>query len=100
MPPPLRMGTAEWSLLILLPVSSLLLGWFGLDETVAPSAFGSMALIGVGFAAIDGRPARRVWYLLPAAPAPAVTVSALVGLFCAGRTEQRRWQAATRRRQS
>jgi len=51
----------------LLPVTSLLLGWFVLRETVAPSAFGGMALIGLGFAAIDGRPARRVWHLLPAA---------------------------------
>ena len=53
----------------LLPVSSLLLGWSMLGETVGPSAFGGMALIGLGLAAIDGRPARRVRYLLSAAPA-------------------------------
>jgi drug/metabolite transporter (DMT)-like permease len=51
----------------LLPISSLLLGWFVLGETVAASAFGGMALIGLGLAAIDGRPARLVWHLLPAA---------------------------------
>lgn len=99
MSPPLRMGTAEWSLLILLsvlwgtalayivyfrllaaagatnlllvtfllPVSSLLLGWLVLGETVAPGAFGGMALIGFSLAAIDGRPARCVWHALPAA---------------------------------
>ena len=53
----------------LLPVSSLLLGWSVLGEMVVPSAFGGMALIGLGLAAIDGRPARRVRYLLPATPA-------------------------------
>ncbi len=48
----------------LLPISSLLLGWFVLGETVAPSAFAGMALIGFGLAAIDGRPARRLGQLL------------------------------------
>ena len=39
----------------LLPISALLLGWLGLGETVAPRAFGGMALIGLGLACIDGR---------------------------------------------
>lgn len=39
----------------LLPVSALLLGWLALGETVAPRAFGGMALIGLGLACIDGR---------------------------------------------
>jgi drug/metabolite transporter (DMT)-like permease len=39
----------------LLPVSALLLGWLALGETIAPRAFGGMALIGLGLAAIDGR---------------------------------------------
>lgn len=39
----------------LLPVSALLLGWLVLGESVAPRAFGGMALIGLGLACIDGR---------------------------------------------
>ncbi len=39
----------------LLPVSALLLGWLVLGENIAPRAFGGMALIGLGLAAIDGR---------------------------------------------
>jgi drug/metabolite transporter (DMT)-like permease len=37
-----------------LPVSALLLGWLVLGESIAPRAFGGMALIGLGLAAIDG----------------------------------------------
>jgi drug/metabolite transporter (DMT)-like permease len=51
----------------LLPISSLLLGCLVLGETIAPSAFSGLALIGLGLAAIDGRPTRRIWHLLPAA---------------------------------
>lgn len=39
----------------LLPVSALLLGWLALGESIPPRAFGGMALIGLGLAAIDGR---------------------------------------------
>jgi drug/metabolite transporter (DMT)-like permease len=39
----------------LLPVSALLLGWLVLGESIAPRAFGGMAVIGLGLAAIDGR---------------------------------------------
>lgn len=39
----------------LLPISALLLGWFVLGESIHPRAFGGMALIGLGLAAIDGR---------------------------------------------
>ena len=44
----------------LLPVSALLLGWFVLGESIAPRAFGGMALIGLGLAFIDGRLQRRL----------------------------------------
>ncbi len=40
----------------LLPVSALLLGTLALDEHLQPAAFMGMALIGMGLAAIDGRP--------------------------------------------
>lgn len=40
----------------LLPVSALLLGWLVLGEHIAPATVAGMALIGVGLAAIDGRP--------------------------------------------
>jgi drug/metabolite transporter (DMT)-like permease len=39
----------------LLPVSALLLGWLVLGESIAPRAFGGMALIGLGLACIDSR---------------------------------------------
>ncbi len=39
----------------LLPVSALLLGWVFLGEAVPGRAWGGMALIGLGLAAIDGR---------------------------------------------
>jgi drug/metabolite transporter (DMT)-like permease len=39
----------------LLPVTALLLGWLVLGENIAPRAFGGIALIGLGLAAIDGR---------------------------------------------
>lgn len=45
---------------LLLPVSALLLGWLALGESIAPRAFGGMALIGLGLAAIDGRPVRSI----------------------------------------
>ena len=47
----------------LLPVSALLLGVLVLDETIAPRAIAGMLLIGLGLAAIDGRPwrAARRW---------------------------------------
>ncbi len=40
----------------LIPVSALLLGLFVLGEQLAPRHFAGMALIGLGLAAIDGRP--------------------------------------------
>jgi drug/metabolite transporter (DMT)-like permease len=40
----------------LIPVSALLLGITILGEQIAPRAFAGMALIGLGLAAIDGRP--------------------------------------------
>ena len=41
---------------LLMPVIALLLGGFLLDERLEPSHFAGMALIGLGLAAIDGRP--------------------------------------------
>jgi drug/metabolite transporter (DMT)-like permease len=40
----------------LLPVSALLLGSLVLGEHLKPAAFIGMTLIGMGLAAIDGRP--------------------------------------------
>lgn len=39
----------------LIPISAILLGWFVLGEAMSPSAFGGMAVIGIGLACIDGR---------------------------------------------
>ena len=44
----------------LIPVSAILLGTFVLGETLQPKHLMGMALIGVGLAAIDGRP----WWML------------------------------------
>ena len=44
----------------LVPVSAILLGALLLDETLRPKHFAGMALIGLGLAAIDGRPWRTV----------------------------------------
>lgn len=45
---------------LLVPVSAILLGVTILDERLDPEHFAGMALIGLGLAAIDGRPARAV----------------------------------------
>lgn len=44
----------------LIPVSAILLGTLLLDELLQPRHFAGMALIGLGLAAIDGRPARAL----------------------------------------
>jgi drug/metabolite transporter (DMT)-like permease len=44
----------------LIPVSAILLGTAVLGERLAPHHFAGMAIIAVGLAAIDGRPARIV----------------------------------------
>jgi drug/metabolite transporter (DMT)-like permease len=44
----------------LVPVSAILLGTLLLDETLRPKHFAGMALIGLGLAAIDGRPWRTI----------------------------------------
>ncbi len=44
----------------LIPVTALLLGAVFLDERVGANAFLGMAMIGLGLAAIDGRPARLI----------------------------------------
>ena len=44
----------------LLPISALILGVLFLGESVTPRAVGGMALIGLGLAAIDGRPWRAI----------------------------------------
>ena len=48
----------------LVPVSAILLGTLFLGETLQPKHFAGMALIGLGLAAIDGRPWRRARELL------------------------------------
>lgn len=51
-----RVGAGNLSLVtFLVPGSALLLGWAVLGETVAWTALAGLALIGAGFAAIDGR---------------------------------------------
>ncbi len=45
---------------LLVPVSAILLGALFLDERLAPTHLAGMALIALGLAAIDGRPARRL----------------------------------------
>lgn len=42
------------------PISAIVLGAFVLGERLEPRHFGGMALIGLGLAAIDGRPWRRL----------------------------------------
>ena len=49
----------------LLPVSALLLGWLVLGESIAPRAFGGMALIGLGLVCIDGRLLTRARHRRP-----------------------------------
>ncbi len=44
----------------LIPASAILLGILFLDETLQPRQLAGMALIGLGLAAIDGRPWRAV----------------------------------------
>ncbi len=51
----------------LVPVSAILLGVFVLGEVLLAEHFIGMAMIGVGLAAIDGRPWRRIRGALPAA---------------------------------
>lgn len=54
-------GATNLSLVtFLIPVSAILLGILFLDETLLPRHLGGMALIGLGLAAIDGRPWRAV----------------------------------------
>ncbi len=48
----------------LIPPSAILLGAVFLQERLEPLQFAGMALIGLGLAAIDGRPARRLARLL------------------------------------
>jgi drug/metabolite transporter (DMT)-like permease len=48
----------------LIPVSAILLGTVFLSETLQPKHFAGMALIGLGLAAIDGRPWRRARALM------------------------------------
>lgn len=51
-----RVGAGNLSLVtFLVPGSALLLGWAVLGETVTWAALAGLALIGAGFAAIDGR---------------------------------------------
>lgn len=44
----------------LLPISAVMLGHFVLGEVITVSSLGGMLLIGVGLAAIDGRPMRKL----------------------------------------
>jgi drug/metabolite transporter (DMT)-like permease len=44
----------------LIPVTAILLGVFVLGESLAPRHLAGIALIAIGLAAIDGRPARRL----------------------------------------
>jgi drug/metabolite transporter (DMT)-like permease len=58
-------GAVNLSLVTLLvPPGAILLGALFLDERLEPLHFAGMALIGLGLAAIDGRPARRLAGLL------------------------------------
>ena len=50
----------------LVPVSAILLGATILGERLDPEHFAGMALIGLGLAAIDGRPARALCQLVTA----------------------------------
>jgi drug/metabolite transporter (DMT)-like permease len=50
----------------LIPVSAILLGTLVLGETLQPKHFAGMALIGLGLAAIDGRPSLRARALVRA----------------------------------
>jgi drug/metabolite transporter (DMT)-like permease len=50
-------GATNFSLVaFLMPVTAILLGTLLLGERLDPAAFAGMALIGLGLAAIDGRP--------------------------------------------
>jgi drug/metabolite transporter (DMT)-like permease len=56
-----RNGATNVSLVtFLIPVSAIVLGVLFLGETLTPVEFAGFALIGVGLAAIDGRPAARL----------------------------------------
>jgi drug/metabolite transporter (DMT)-like permease len=58
-------GATNFSLVtFLLPVTAIVLGAVFLDERLEPRAFAGMALIGLGLAAIDGRPGRAIMRLL------------------------------------
>ena len=60
-----RAGAVNLSLVTLLvPPGAILLGALFLDERLEPLHFAGMALIGLGLAAIDGRPARHLATLL------------------------------------
>jgi drug/metabolite transporter (DMT)-like permease len=52
----------------LIPVSAILLGVGMLGETLAPRQFAGMLVIGLGLAAIDGRPARWIGHILRPRP--------------------------------
>jgi drug/metabolite transporter (DMT)-like permease len=62
-------GTTNVSLVtFLIPVSAIVLGILFLDETLQMRHIAGMAMIGIGLAAIDGRPwyaARRMWQPSP-----------------------------------
>jgi drug/metabolite transporter (DMT)-like permease len=55
---------------LLIPVSALLLGRLLLGETIDPRQLAGMALIGLGLAAIDGRPLSLLRHRLTSRPAP------------------------------
>ena len=83
----------------LIPVSAILLGTLVLGEVLLPRHFRGMALIGLGLAAIDGRPVRIVFSLLsPKRSLPKDTFEDGGGnlrevLSMSSPQDERRWQA-------
>ena len=64
-------GATNMSLVTFLqPISALLLGWAALSEAVSTKTFIGMAVIGLGLAAIDGRPFRRIARAFSVSAAP------------------------------
>jgi drug/metabolite transporter (DMT)-like permease len=64
-------GATNLSLVtFLVPVSAILLGTLFLGEVMQPRHFAGMALIGLGLAAIDGRPWRKLCGLASRLPEP------------------------------